>query len=149
VWTLLRRLGDSAPDYTDAGTWVGNFQKTKVGFFRYPYPLVGKTDLYREIPVASLEDIGCMKIEAIAGRGRKRDFVDLYFILKETEIDLASLLGLFRRKYGPGPINSVHVLKSLIYFPDADADPDPSMLVDWTWAEIKRALVHQVETIPI
>jgi hypothetical protein len=103
-----------------------------------------RTVAFSGLAVASLEDIGCMKIEAIVGRGRKRDFIDLYFLLREMGFDLESLLGLYRNKYASSPANGVHVLKSLIYFIDADADPEPVMLVDYSWPEIKEKMTALV-----
>jgi hypothetical protein len=35
------------------------------------------------VRLVSLPDIGAMKLGAIAGRGKKRDFTDLYFLLKK------------------------------------------------------------------
>jgi hypothetical protein len=149
LWAELRRLGDGVPDYTSQGTWVGNFERTKVGFFQYPYPLIAKSVSFGDVSVASLEDIGCMKIEAIAGRGRKRDFVDLHHILKVMGFDLETLLAFFRRKYAGERQNLVHVLKSMAYFADADEDPDPIMLVEYSWPEIKRTLIERVQAISI
>jgi hypothetical protein len=140
LWAELKKIGDCTPDYTDAGTWVGEFLGTKAGFFHNPYPLLSQTSPFSGLAVASLEDIGCMKIEAIIGRGRKRDFIDLFFLLKEMGFDLEYLLGLFRKKYSFSPGNGIHVLKSLIYFVDADADPEPMMLVEYSWPEIKKKL---------
>jgi len=144
LWAGLRKIGDCAPDYTDAGTWVGEFLGTKTGFFHYPYPLLGETIPFSGLAIASLEDIGCMKIEAIVGRGRKRDFIDFHFLMREMGFDLELLLGLFRKKYTSRPGNGVHVLKSLIYFVDADADPDPVMLIEYSWPEIKKKLTELV-----
>jgi hypothetical protein len=149
LWADLRGLADCVPDYTDAGTWVGAFEGTKTGFFRYPYPLVGELVSCLGVSVASLEDIGCMKIEAIVGQGKKRDFVDLYYILREMGFDLSGMLRLFRRKYKFVSENRIHILKSLAYFPDADADPEPRMLVDCSWTEIKRKLAVLVEDLPL
>lgn len=143
----LRLVEDCTPDYADAGAWVGEFQGTKVGFFHYPYALLSETVPFQGLAVASQEDIGCMKIEAIAGRGRKRDFIDLYFLLRGMGFDLSSLLDLYRSKYRSPPGNGIHVLKSLCYFVDADADPDPVMLVECSWPEIKRKLTALVQSI--
>jgi hypothetical protein len=110
-------------------------------------PLLRPVLPYQAISVASLEDIGCMKIEAIASRGRKRDFVDLFFILIQTATSLKTFLDLFRRKYGRDRINLFHVLKSLTYFVDAEADPDPIMLVPFSWAELKTFVSGQVKSV--
>jgi hypothetical protein len=143
----LRPLGQASADYTDAGTWVGIFEQTKIGFFAYAYPLLRPARPYQGVAVASLEDIGCMKVEAIAARGRKRDFVDLYFILSRTSTDLKSLLDLFRQKYGRDRDNLFHILKSLTYFVDAETDPDPVMLAELSWPDLKAFLSDQVKSI--
>jgi hypothetical protein len=149
LWAELRKIGDCAPDYTNAGTWVGEFRQTKTGFFHYPYPLLEETVSFSGLAVASLEDIGCMKIEAIVGRGKKRDFIDLYFLLREMGFDLDALFGLFRKKYQSAPGNHIHVMKSLVYFADADSDPEPVMLVDYSWTEVKRKLTDLVGSLAL
>jgi hypothetical protein len=116
---------------------VGRFDRTKISFFHYPYPLLNKTIEIGGVRIASLPDIGCMKIDAISSRGTKRDFVDLFFILHKLGLDLKSFFECFERKYGPDGFNRHHILKSLVYFEDADKDPEPEMLVDYSWAKIK------------
>jgi len=85
-----------------------------------------------------------MKIEAVAGRGKKRDFVDLAFILKSTEMDLEQLLEFHQKKYGPERVNIIHLLKSLAYFDDAESDPDPVMLIPFSWTETKEFLRTEI-----
>jgi hypothetical protein len=85
-----------------------------------------------------------MKIDAISSRGTKRDFVDLFFILKTLRLNLKTFFGDFERKYGPDGFNRHHVLKSLVYFEDADKEPEPEMLVDVSWPETKRFFVENV-----
>lgn len=51
------------------------------------------------IPVASLADIAARKIEAIASRGARKDFVDLYFICQEPGFDLAAALDAFQARF--------------------------------------------------
>ena len=76
-----------------------------------------------------------MKISAIAGRGTRRDFVDLYMVARQE--GLKALLDLFQRKFADANYNRVHVLKSLTYFDDADAEPMPNMLVPLAWQDVK------------
>ena len=77
-----------------------------------------------------------MKLNAISGRGSKKDFIDLYFLLKE--FPLLELIGLYKKKYGDG--SEFLVLKSLSYFDDADAEPMPKMLKQYEWENIKSHL---------
>lgn len=50
---------------------------------RYPYPLLHPPEHLPgiPIPVASFDDLICMKLSAIAGRGARRDFWDLHAML--------------------------------------------------------------------
>jgi hypothetical protein len=91
--------------------------------------------LFAGVPVADLRDIACMKISAIASRGTKRDFIDLY--LSARQFGLNELLGLFQRKYVRTGYSRIHILKSLLFFDDAEKDPMPHMLVPLDWDAVK------------
>jgi hypothetical protein len=77
-----------------------------------------------------------MKLSAIASRGTKRDFVDLYAVAKLY--GLAAALAWFKEKYAGVNHSLTHVLKSLTWFEDADKDPMPDMLVPLSWEDVKR-----------
>jgi predicted nucleotidyltransferase component of viral defense system len=144
IQNSLRNLGRFVIDYSDSNTLVGKFDGTKISLFHYAYPLIEKPSEEMGVRIASLVDIGCMKIDAISSRGTKRDFVDLFFILKKLELDMKALFEYFERKYGPDDFNRHHVLKSLVYFEDADKEPEPEMLVKYSWAGTKRFFVEGV-----
>ena len=76
----------------------------------------------------------------IIGRGTKKDFVDLYRLLKE--FSLPDILELYLRKYPDG--SSFIAVKSLTYFDDANPDPMPVMLDDICWDEVKGTIREQV-----
>ncbi len=107
-------------------------------WIRYRYPLLSTPEsiLSVPVPVASLDDLTCMKLSAIAGRGAARDFWDLREILKRGETSLEHALELFGRKYVTEDIG--HVVKSLAYFADADASPLPSGLSLEEWHRIQN-----------
>ena len=54
----------------------------KVDIVNYPYPWLENEKLEDDILLADIKDIAAMKISAITGRGTKKDFIDLYFLLK-------------------------------------------------------------------
>lgn len=149
IQNSLRNQGRFVIDYSDLNTLVGRFNGTKISLFHYAYPLIEETVDYLGVRVAALVDIGCMKIDAISSRGTKRDFVDLFFILKNLGLDMRAFFGRFERKYGPDGFNRHHVLKSLVYFEDADREPEPEMFVDFSWAVTKRFFVESVRTFVI
>jgi hypothetical protein len=94
------------------------------------------------VPVASLLDLACMKLSAIANRGAARDFWDLHSIVRSTGKSLGELLAAFRAKFAAVDIG--HVVRSLAYFRDADAEPLPSGLDGERWAAVKRDLERWV-----
>ena len=81
-----------------------------------------------------------MKLNAIAGRGSKKDFIDLYYLLKE--ISLHDMLHAYQEKYKDGSVFMVQ--KSLTYFEDADSETSPFITDGTNWddmkAEIKKFL---------
>lgn len=96
------------------------------------------------VPIAAMEDLACMKVSAIAGRGAAKDFWDLHEMLEMgiAEGSLASVLELYRRKY---PVEDLgHAVRSLAYFGDADAAPLPRGLTAEHWEQIKSAMRRRV-----
>lgn len=143
----LRTLGRFIIDYTDSNTLVGRLNDVKVGFFHYLYPLLKATHHWQGLNIASLEDIGCSKVEAISSRGKKRDFVDLYFILKALGLNLKEMLRLFEQKYGSEQYNLIHIQKSLVFFEDAEQDPEPRLRVTFSWERCKSFFVDQIKEL--
>jgi len=107
----------------------------KVSFIGYPYPLLFSTDRFSTVEVADARDIACMKLRAVASRGTRRDFVDHY--VAANEYSLGEILSWFVRKYTGIEYSRLHLLKSLTYFDDAEADPPLEMLTEISWADVK------------
>ena len=122
------------------GTVHGLLNETKVSFLHYQYPLLYDKNNFLGCETASLIDIALMKITAVSGRGSKKDFVDLYFICNEI-ISFIELLKLFDKKYSDTGYSKYHLLKSLGYFDDADSEPDPIMLKQAEWNNVKKYFV--------
>lgn len=74
----------------------------------------------------------------------KKDFVDLYFILaKEKILDLEKTLNLYGKKFKALKENQVHILKSLVYFKDAEKDALPKMIQPVKWSLIKKFFINE------
>lgn len=123
------------------GTLIIIINGIMFSFFYYPHDNLRKPTKCKSIMIASLEDIGCMKVDAIASRGKRRDFIDLYFICRT--IPYEKLIGMYREKYSQIRINMIHVYKSLIYFDDAERDPFPIMKKKMNWEEIKLFFINK------
>ncbi|MDP3286210.1 MAG: nucleotidyl transferase AbiEii/AbiGii toxin family protein, partial [Desulfobacterales bacterium] len=96
--------------------------------------------------LADIRDIAAMKIDAIASRGLKRDFIDLYFICK-TGYKMTDLFEFYHKKYRKLSSNFIHIKKSLVFFDDADPDEMPRMLKKVKWEEMKKYFVKEVRKI--
>ncbi|MGA2753387.1 MAG: nucleotidyl transferase AbiEii/AbiGii toxin family protein [Terracidiphilus sp.] len=111
-------------------------QGTKVSFLGYAYPVLFPQNRFLGVAIADPRDIACMKVSAIASRGTRRDFVDLYFCAER--FGLKEILRLFGRKYAQTHYSKIHILKSLTFFGDAERDPMPNMLEMLDWKRVKQ-----------
>ncbi|MCM8784367.1 MAG: nucleotidyl transferase AbiEii/AbiGii toxin family protein [Candidatus Omnitrophica bacterium] len=127
-------------------TIIGNFKGVKFSIFYYKYPLFYPFKKFGMINVADISDVAVMKITAIACRGTKRDFIDLYFICKEG-ISLKETLLLYNRKYKTLTANLVHIQKSLVYFEDAEEEEMPKMLKKVDWENVKEFFEREVKKL--
>ena len=109
----------------------------KVDFVNYSYPWLSLPVLEGSIRLATNKDIAPMKLAAITGRGAKKDFTDLYFLLKDFSLN--EMIELYEKKYRDG--SAFLVLKSLIYFEDAEGDEMPQMLIPVSWKKVKQTIV--------
>ena len=88
------------------------------------------------IILTSAKDIAALKINAIEGRGTKKDFMDVYFLLQHYSLD--EILDFYKQKY---PEYSIfRALMSLTYFEDADSMDTPNMLIEVDWEDVKAAI---------
>ena len=107
-------------------------------FFRYPYPLLQALEPAPwGFGFASDADVAAMKIEAVAGRGSRKDFVDLR-VLCRAGLTLEAAFGYFDRKDGTQRTDRYHRLRALAYFDDAEREPVPDMLIPFDWSEAKQ-----------
>ena len=107
----------------------------KIDLIKYSYPLINPIFEIDKIRLLSVEDIIPMKLSAVAGRGSKKDFYDIFYLLKSYSLN--KMFKLFKKKF-PNT-NEFHILKSLTYFEDAEIEPNPQMTekTDWNIVKIK------------
>ena len=114
----------------------------KVDFVSYEYPWLDEVVCEDGIRLASPKDIGAMKIYAAEGRGSRKDFIDIYYLLKR--FSLKELLSFYKSKY---PNHSEFVaLRSLTYFFDAETYPMPLMYTNDNWETMKKDICNAVES---
>lgn len=141
----LKRHGPWSTLESKDGTLHGRLGRVRVSFFRYPQPLVKPLLSRGRLRIASLEDIGLMKIGAIIGRGARKDFVDLYEICKS--ITLETLLKLGGKKFKDVRDFTLQALKALAYFEDAEREPEVQAVKPVDWDEVRRFFTRQTRAL--
>lgn len=116
----------------------------KVDFVDYGrYPWIDNPVVEDGIRLASPKDIAAMKVNAIEGRGSKKDFIDIYFLLHHYT--LTEILDCYKQKY---PDHSeFRALMSLSYFDDAEEQLMPKMFKNVSWEKVKTKILKEVKSI--
>lgn len=133
-------------EQTSPGTLHGSISSVRVTFLEYKYPLINQTIIWKDLgcPIASLEDLACMKLSAVAQRGARKDFCDIYALGRKS-FSLKQMLNFYNAKFNIQDIN--HVLYGLSYFDDAEDERMPKMLWDISWVEIKKTIQSWVKQL--
>jgi predicted nucleotidyltransferase component of viral defense system len=112
----------------------------KVDMVKYNVPWLEEPLLIDGLVLANEKDIAAMKIGAITGRGSKKDFIDLFFLLKK--LSLSEIMELYKKKFADA--NILLALKSLLYFSDAENSDSPEMLLPIDWEDLKVHITKEV-----
>lgn len=130
----------------EPGTLHGTIAGVRVSFLEYRYPTLRPLVTWEEfgIRLASLDDLATMKLAAVAQRGDRKDFVDVYALAREHR-PLGELISLYRERYEVR--DSGHLLYALAYFDDAERAPMPRMLWKVDWVEVRESLERRVREV--
>lgn len=124
-------------------TLIVKINEIEASFFYYPYFLINPLVKINGVNIASTEDIVAMKLIAISDRGTKRDFIDIYFLLKE--FSLKEIFEFVKKKY---PMFNIYVgLQGLTYFKDAEKQQQRKLYLfrSVSWNKIKKFLIEEVK----
>jgi hypothetical protein len=123
-------------DRVEKGTLHGRAGGVRVSFLEYGYPLLRPPLEVEGLSLAAPEDIAAMKLAAVAQRGSKKDFVDVFALGRR--FGLGEMLAFYREKYGVEDVG--HVLVALAWFDDADRERTPTLLRRLSWPDVKAAI---------
>jgi nucleotidyltransferase AbiEii toxin of type IV toxin-antitoxin system len=116
-------------------------KNVKVDIVYFPHVQIAPSETIDGITMYSNKDIAAMKINAILGRGVKKDFWDIVELLKEFSLD--EIIQFHKQKY-PSQMLMISIPNALTYFEDAENSEDPISLKGQTWAQIKKELQLKV-----
>ncbi len=128
-------------------TIYGSLFQAKISFIAYPFFMPKQPFVkYGSINILQPLDIAVMKVIAVSQRGRKRDFFDLYWCAKNLE-SLENIIGRLKEQYPSVAHDFHHILKSLVYFNDAESDPTLMLHFDVSWEQVKKFFTEEIEKI--
>jgi hypothetical protein len=121
------------------GTLYAALDGVPVSVLSYRYPMLRECERHEDLGarLASVEDLVCMKLWAIASRGLARDFWDLHALLEygTASGSLERALELYAQKHPSADVG--HVVRSLVYFGEAESAPLPRGLTPSQWSRIR------------
>ncbi|MBK8954806.1 MAG: nucleotidyl transferase AbiEii/AbiGii toxin family protein [Saprospiraceae bacterium] len=130
--------------YREDLTHIGIFafiDAVKIDIVKYNHPLIRPIYITNSIRFYSLEDIAAMKIQAILGRGTKKDFWDLYELM--GHYSLTELFNFHKQKF-PGQRLLISLPMALTYFEDAETTPEPLLMKNISWEQVKKSISEAV-----
>lgn len=109
--------------------------EVKIDIIRHPHPLIRPLINIDGIRMFSTEDIIAMKVQAILGRGKKKDFWDIAELLQHFSV--ADFIQFHKEKYTTQNL-LITVPQAITYFADAEESEEPVSLKKQTWSGVKE-----------
>jgi hypothetical protein len=143
VKELESLFGDNF-DYKQQHTQFGVFcfiNNIKVDFVYFPHLPIKEIETIDKIRFYSNADIAAMKIQAILGRAKKKDFWDLHELLQHYSLE--KIMVWHKQKY-PSQMLAISIPHAITYFVDADETEAPVSFKNQTWAGVKKGIQQAV-----
>lgn len=140
---MLQDIGVTRVHKESTNIKIYDVDNIKIDFVNYKYDWIDRAVEEDGILLASPVDIAAMKINAVEGRGTKKDFIDVNELLKHYTLE--EILNFYTLKY---PEHSIfRALLSLTYFEDAESQLMPKMFVEDSWEVMKARISDEVKKL--
>ncbi len=147
VDSLINRIQPDKVYFSEKDTLHCELDGIKITFLYYKQPLIYQCIKWNKINIADWKDIAAEKLKTISQRGSKKDFYDIYAILK-LKITIEELCQIFKKRFSSSDINYYHIIRSIVFFEDAENEPMPTLLIkddNWHWENVKRFFESNIE----
>ncbi|MCX7785983.1 MAG: nucleotidyl transferase AbiEii/AbiGii toxin family protein [candidate division WOR-3 bacterium] len=118
--------------------------EVKVSFMRYLVPLFYPLTDFAKIKVADWRDILAEKFKTLSQRGSKKDFYDIYCCYLYNKLNIGEGIKFLKHRFKKTEINYYHILKSLVYFEDADQEPELMLIKPVPWQTVKDFFIRNI-----
>jgi len=115
--------------------------EVKVDLVHFPHLPISDIDVQDGIRIYSSADISAMKIQAILGRAKKKDFFDLHELLQHCS--LQQIMDWHKQKY-PSQMLAISIPHAITYFVDAEESETPVSFKNQTWEGVKKGISRAV-----
>lgn len=139
--TLQKYYPDMIVTLNNQTTLLCYIKGIKVDFVLYEYGLINPIEEHEGVRFASIPDIVAMKLNAISRRGVKKDYWDVAELLNLYSID--EMISFFKEKHKTTDVGQI--IRSLVYFDDADESDTPKSLKKVTWKAVKETIKTKIK----
>lgn len=119
---------------------------TKIDFVKYKFPLILELIEFEEVKMLKVPEIAATKAYTLNYRGTFKDYVDLYFILKDKHSSLSEIKRIAEKKYRE-EFNSRLFLEQLIYLEDLKEEKIEFLKKKISSSEIEEFFKKEVKKI--
>jgi len=116
-------------------------QNVKVDFVSVKDPFLNPVQIIEGIPFADTKDLIALKLNAVKGRGVKKDFWDVARLLQNYSLD--DLFRFYFSRYNYD--DSDAVIRATIYFADAEDTIEPESFDGMTWNKAKKIIIKSFD----
>jgi predicted nucleotidyltransferase component of viral defense system len=113
----------------------------KVDIIKHPFILLKDLELQEGIRIYHTADIAAMKVNAILGSGKKKDFWDIFELLHHYS--LTDIIQFYFDKFSNQQL-MIGIPHALTYFDDAEESEDPISLKGQSWESVKKFIQQKV-----
>ncbi len=127
------------------GNLVFVAEQVRIGFYGYGYPLIEALSQAEGVSLASLTDIGLMKLDALLARASRKDFHDLFAICQR--MPLRSLLDVAQIKFAHVRDFEAQAVRHLVYFERAEQEAPVPLIEEVSWEHVKKYFQNQAKDL--
>ena len=120
--------------------------KLKVDFNYYPFPRIEKGLKYGKLQIDSIRDIAANKVHTIFVNPRDRDYIDLYFIMKDGNFNLSQLIRDAKIKFD-WHIDKLTLVSQLLRVKEIKILETPKILVPFDKKEIDNFFIKEAKKL--
>lgn len=120
--------------------------KLKVDFNYYPFPRIEKGTKYGNLSIDSLRDIAANKVHTLFVKPRDRDYLDLYFIMKNSDFELKKLILDAKAKFD-WDIDRLTLVSQLLRVKEIEVLETPKLLAPFNKKQMDDFFVNEADKL--